>query len=235
LTDFIKEERMSRTLTRRSVITGGGAAVAAVALGSAQPSAQAPAGRFQPARHQQDAWLDAVAGKHRNFIDASTVRGAAEAVLYANNLFEANKNGYTLSDGDVAVVVCMRHFATPFAFTDAMWAKYGTPLCAMLEFSDPKSKRAPSTNLLNSGDYGMAMPNLGNTIPAVTKRGVQFAVCDMATHFLATQLAAATSGNADTIYKDLSTNLIPNSHMVAAGVVAVNRAQEYGYTLLSTL
>ena len=226
---------MSRSLTRRSVIAGGGATVGAIVLGSAHPAAQTAAGRFQPARHQQDAWLDGVAGKHRNFIDASTVRGAAESVLYANNLFEANKNGYTLSDSDVAVVICMRHFATPFAFTDAMWAKYGTPLSAMLEFSDPKSKQAPSTNLLNSGEYGMAMPNLGNTLPAVTKRGVQFAVCDMATHFLAAQLAMAIKGNADAIYKDLASNLIPNSHMVAAGVVAVNRAQEYGYTLLSTL
>jgi len=226
---------MSRALTRRSVITGGGAAVAAVALGPTRLSAQTAAGHFQPARHQQDAWLGAIVGKHRNFIDASTPRGAAEAVLYANNLFEANKNGYALNDSDVAVVVGMRHFATPFAFTDAMWAKYGTPLSAMLEFTDPKSKQAPSTNLLNSGEYGMAMPNLGNTLPAVTKRGVQFAVCDMATHFLATQLALATKGNADAIYKDLASNLIPNSHMVAAGVVAVNRAQEYGYSLLSTL
>jgi len=226
---------MSRTLTRRSVISGGGAAVAAVALGTARPSAQSAAGRFQPARHQQDAWLDAIAGKHRNFIDASTARGAAEAVLYANNLFEANKNGYTLNDSDVAVVICLRHFATPFAFTDAMWAKYGAPLSAMLEFSDPKTKQAPSTNLLNSGEYGLAMPNLGNTLPAVTKRGVQFAVCDMATHFLAAQLASATKGNADAIYKDLAANLIANSHMVAAGVVAVNRAQEYGYSLLGTL
>ncbi len=33
----------------------------------------------------------------------------------------------------------------------------------------------------------------------------------------------------------MAANLIPNSHLVAAGVVAVNRAQEYGYTLLSTL
>jgi len=41
-------------------------------------------------------------------------------------------------------------------------------------------------------------------------------------------------GNADAVYKELVANLIPNSHMVAAGVVAVNRAQEYGFTLLST-
>ena len=29
--------------------------------------------------------------------------------------------------------------------------------------------------------------------------------------------------------------LLPNGHSVAAGVVAVNRAQEYGYTLLTAL
>lgn len=226
----------SRQLTRRAVLTGGGAAAATVVLGSVSASAQssaAPAG-FQPARHQQDAWFDAVPGKHRTFIDASTSRGAAEAMLYANNLFDANKNGYALTDPDVAVVVCLRHFATAFALNDAMWAKYGKPMSALLEFTDPKTKQAPTTNLLNSAEYGMALPNLGNTIPAVTKRGVQFAVCDVATHFIATQLAAA-GGNADAIYKELASNLIPNSHMVPAGVVAVNRAQEHGYTLLTTL
>jgi intracellular sulfur oxidation DsrE/DsrF family protein len=174
-------------------------------------------------------------GRHRNFIDASTVRGAAESMLYANNLYEANKAGYGLSDGDIAVVVCLRHFATAFAFNDAMWAKYGKQMGPMLGFADPNTKQPPSTNLLNSSSYGMAMENLGNTIDKVRNRGTRFAVCDMATHFFATQLAAATKGNADAIYKELAANLIPDSRMVAAGVVAVNRAQEYGYTLLSTL
>jgi hypothetical protein len=62
----------------------------------------------------------------------------------------------------------------------------------------------------------------------------EFAVWDMATQFFAGQLAGS-GGNADDIYKELVANVIPNSHMVAAGVVAVNRAQEYGYTLLTTL
>ena len=226
----------SRQLTRRAVLTGGSAAVAALAVGSpaSAQSASTTTTRFQPARHAQDAWLDAVPGRHRTFIDASTARGAAEAVLYANNLFEANKTGYSLTDRDVAVVVCLRHFATAFAFTDTIWAKYGKPMSALLEFTDPKTKQAPTTNLLLSADYGMMLPNLGNSIPAVTKRGVQFAICDMATHFVATQLAAA-GGTADAIYKELTANLIPSSHLVAAGVVAVNRAQERGYTLLGTL
>lgn len=223
----------ARSLTRRAILTGAGTAAVAAAT-SALPAAQAPAARFTPVRHAQDAWFDALPGKHRNFIDASTARGAAEALLYANNLFDANKGGYGLTDADVAVVICLRHFATAFAFTDVVWAKYGKPMSAMLEFTDPKSKQAPSTNLLNAAEYGMMLPNLGNTIAAVTKRGVQFAVCDAAMHFVSTQLAGA-GGSADAVYRDLSTNLIPASHIVPAGVVAVNRAQEHGYTLLTTL
>jgi hypothetical protein len=222
---------------RRSVISGLGVAAVGVALGSRPLAAQTAGagGRFQPARHQQDAWLDAVAGKHRIFIDASTPRGAGEAILYSNNLYEANKSGYSLGEPDIVVVACMRHFATPFAYNDAMWKKYGSVMSKMIEFTDPKTKQSPSTNLLNSGAYGMALPNLGNTIDSVVKRGTRFAVCDMATHFFAGQIAMATKGNADAVYKELVANTIPNSHMVAAGVVAVNRAQEYGFSLLSTL
>jgi hypothetical protein len=222
---------------RRSVMSGLGVAAVGVALGSRPSSAQTTAGggRFQPARHQQDAWLDAIAGKHRTFIDASTPRGAGEAILYANNLYEANKAGYSLGEPDVVVVACLRHFATPFAYNDAIWKKYGKTLSMMIEFTDPKTKQAPATNLLNSGAYGMALPNLGSTIDSVVKRGTRFAVCDMATHFFAGQIAMATKGTADAVYKELVANLIPNGHMVAAGVVAVNRAQEYGFTLLGTL
>ena len=96
---------------RRSLISGLGVAAVGVAFGSRPLAAQtASGGRFQPARHQQDGWLDAVAGKHRTFIDASTPKGAGEALLYANNLYEANKSGYTLPEADIVVVACMSMF-----------------------------------------------------------------------------------------------------------------------------
>jgi intracellular sulfur oxidation DsrE/DsrF family protein len=34
----------------------------------------------------------------------------------------------------------------------------------------------------------------------------------------------------DDIIKELTEHLVPNSHMVPAGIVAVSRAQERGYT-----
>lgn len=220
---------------RRSFVAGLGSAAAAFAVASGTAGAQTPAARFTPARHQQDAWLDAIAGKHRTFVDAATPRGAGEAVLYANNLYESNKSGYQLPEKDVVVVACYRHFATPFAYNDAIWKKYGKQLSMMIEFTDPKTKQAPSTNLLNATGYDLQLSNFGNTIDSVVKRGTRFAVCDMATHFFAAQLAMMTKGNADAVYKELVGNRIPNSYMVAAGVLAVNRAQEYGYTLLNTL
>jgi intracellular sulfur oxidation DsrE/DsrF family protein len=226
---------------RRSLLSGLGAAVAAVALGSrtargqTRSSTPTPAGRFQPTRHEQDAWLNQVPGKHRTFIDCATVGGAGEGVLYANNLYVANKSGYQLTESDLAIVVCMRHFATVFAYNDAIWGKYGKAISDLVQFTDPKTKQAPSTNLLNSADYGMTMSNLGNTIPSVVKRGTQFAVCDMATQFFSAQVAAVVKANPQELYKEFVANLIPNSHMVAAGVVAVNRSQEYGYTLLTAL
>jgi intracellular sulfur oxidation DsrE/DsrF family protein len=211
------------------------ASAAAFALGSRTAAAQAPPPRFQAARHPQDAWLDSIPGTHRTIIDASTANGAGEAMLYANNLYVANQSGYSLPERGIAVVVCLRHFATVFAFNDQMWAKYGKVMSAIASFTDPKTKEAPASNLLRSAEYGMALPNLGSTIQSVASRGTQFAVCDMATHFFAAQIAMQTGGTADAVYKEMVANTIPNSHMMAAGVVAVNRAQEHGYTLLTTL
>jgi hypothetical protein len=223
------------TSARRSLLSGLGAAVAAFSLGSRTAAAQAPAARFQPARHQQDDWMNALPGRHRTIIDCATVSGAAEGVLYSNNLYVANRNGYQLAENDLAIVVCLRHFATVFAYSDAVWGKYGQAFSNLVQFVDPKTKQAPKTNLLNSADYGLTIPNMGNTIASVVKRGTHFAVCDMATTFISGEVAKAVNANPQALYKEFVSNLIPNSHMVPAGVVAVNRAQEFGYTLLTAL
>ena len=65
--------------------------------------------------------------------------------------------------------------------------------------------------------------------------GTHFAVCGMASRGLASSIAADTGLDADAVYKELMANTIPNSHVVSAGVLAVNRAQEHGYTLLTAL
>ena len=219
--------------TRRSLMTGMGAAVPALALGPSAAHAQGSAGGFRPARHELDAWMDELPGQHRVFIDSATAFGGGEAVLYANNLYQTNQNAYSIDASDLAIVVCFRHFSTVFGYNDAMWAKYGEQLSTMTSFTDPKTEQHATANLLDADDYGMTLPNMGNTITAQVERGAQFAVCQAATRFISGALAEATGGTADDVYEELVANAIPNSRFVSAGVVAMTRAQEYGYSLLS--
>lgn len=225
---------MVKPTTRRTMLTGAAAATA-VALAPQSARAQAPGRRFQPARHTVDEWLDAMPGQHRTIIDCASAASAGAAVLFANNLYVGNQRVYQLEESDVAVVICLRHMATAFAFNDTVWAKYGKALSDAVAFTDPKTGGAPSTNLLDAAGYGGQLPNGGVTIASVVKRGTHFAVCDMATNRLAGVVATATKGVQEAVYTEFVRNLIPNSHLMSAGVVAVNRAQEYGYTLLTSV
>src|SRR5262245_33756046 len=144
----------------------------------------------------------------------------------------ANESGYSLKPGDLAIIVCLRHFATPFGYNDAAWKKYGKVFAGIMQFKDPKTGLPPTSNLMNSADYGFALPNLGTTIPSVLQRGTRFAICDAATNSLATQIAQEMGSKKDDVYKELVASAIPNSRFVPAGVVAVTRAQEYGYSML---
>jgi hypothetical protein len=220
-------------LPRRSFLTHVGTAGAAAAAGlAASGTAHAQtAARFQPARHTQDDWLDALPGKHRLYLDALTAPGAGDALLFATNYLNANKAAYSLADNDSAIVICMRHFATPYVWSDAIWAKYGEAFTALTKLNDPKTSKAPTVNLYQKAEYGMQLNNLGATLDSVIKRGVHFAVCDAASHFIANQIATATKGNAAAIYKEFTENTVANAHYVAAGIVATNRAQERGYAL----
>jgi intracellular sulfur oxidation DsrE/DsrF family protein len=208
---------------RRSFLARIGATAAVLGFGTASTSSAqtqpAAAGRWQPARDAKDDWLDEIPGKHRIFFDVISAQGTSEAQGFADNYLDGSKSGYGLESTDLAVVICLRHFATPFAFGDALWAKYGTVLGESLKITDPKTGQAPIVNTHRTA------------LEALAKRGVRFAVCDMATHRFAGVVARRTAGNADTIYKDMIASVIGSSHLVTAGIIAVNRAQERGYTI----
>lgn len=225
-------------VARRAFVTGLGVGAAALGAGLAacanadeKPAAAAapvqPA-RWQPAREAEDDWLE-LPGRHRLAFDATSAKGAGEALTFVNNYLIANKDGYKLEPSALAVVVILRHFATPFAYNDAMWAKYGTTFSKLIKFTDPKTKKPPRSNLYNAKGYEKLLPNRGTTIGDLVKLGTHSAVCGMATEFFAQTIAKKTGSKPDDIYNELAANLIPNAHMVAAGIVAVNRAQERGY------
>jgi intracellular sulfur oxidation DsrE/DsrF family protein len=211
------------------------ASIAAVGLGGtaiAQVKSTAPP-PWEPARHDKDNWFEELPGKHRLLFDTTTANGFGEALAFASNFMRVNRTDYGLQNSDLAVILVARHRSTAFAYNDAMWAKYGTPMATLSSFEDPKSKSAPKTNVYNSGDYGTSLPNRGVSWDSLAQQGVQMAVCSVATRALAGLIAQAVGGNADAINTELIGNLVSNARMVPAGIVAASRAQERGYSFVS--
>src|SRR5882757_4924186 len=126
---------------------GVAATAAGVTLAASPAGAQAPAAEsFTPARHPQDDWYDQLPGKHRLFFDTTKPDSLEDAIQFSGNFFSANRGDYKLENKDLAVIVCMRHRSAPFAFNDAIWAKYGATLSRRAEFTDPKTKEALKVN-----------------------------------------------------------------------------------------
>ena len=213
-------------ILRRSFLSSLGAAIA---LQPPTLPAQIPGAQpWQPARHAEDDWLDKIPGKHRLVFDTTAPDGLGAALLYSNNFLDTNKNAYGLDYADVALVLVMRHNSTSFAFNDSMWSKYGSVFSRRANFTDPKTKEPPSANLYFSNAAGLS--SNGMTIESIVKRGGHLAVCRLATRNLAGLIATATGSQADKINEELIANVVPNAHMVPAGIVALSRAQERGYT-----
>ncbi len=228
------------TPERRSFLNrlnAGVASLAAIAVGGAAMAQQKPATtttRWQPARHEKDDWFDSLPGKHRLVFDTTTPERMGDALLFANNFMRVNRSDYGLENSDLAVVIVARHRSTPFGYNDAMWAKYGMALAARSKVEDPTTKLAPKRNIYNAEEYGELAANRGTTLDSLFKQGVQLAVCSTSTRGYSRSIAEATGGNPDAIYNELTANLVSNARMVPAGIVAVNRAQERGYSLVST-
>lgn len=223
------ESRMARRwfLTRLGAGVGAvGATVAGSSTLEARPPADAP---FQPARHPQDDWYDKIPGVHRFVFDTTSAEGMGWAMQFAGNFYTSNEQAYGLKDSDLAVLIIARHKSTSFAYNDAIWGKYGAHLAEQAEYVDPKTKQPPAVNIYTS--EGNASPQAGK-MDGLIKKGVQFAVCGMSTHGIAGRIAKATGAQPDAVFKEITSNLVPNSHMVPAGILAVNRAQEYGYTFV---
>jgi intracellular sulfur oxidation DsrE/DsrF family protein len=219
----MKGKSSQSQLARRSFLArmGGGAVLgAAVTAAPASATQSVTEARFQPARHAQDDWLDQIPGQHRSVFDTTTPEGASSAALYAGNYLTANRNAYNLQNADLAQVIVMRHNSTPFAYNDSIWGKYGTPISQQANFTDPKTKM-PATVIVYT-----------RQLQQLIQQGVHLAVCQMATRAYAGAIARATGGNTDMIYEEIVANLLGNSHVVPAGIVAVNRAQERGYTFV---
>lgn len=208
---------------------GMGVGLAGAGVVPAAASQAGAASGWKPARHEQDDWMDQIPGKHRFVFDTTTAEGFAGALQFANNYFMANRNDYGLQDSDLAVIIIARHKSTAFGYNDAIWAKYGAQLSTQSGFTDPQTKEAPKINVYGTAGDGNGQ---GGRLDSLIKRGVRLAVCQMATRAIAGQIARATNQETDAVFQELVANRLANAHMAPAGIVAVNRAQERGYSFV---
>ncbi|HKT97581.1 MAG TPA: hypothetical protein VJS30_13755 [Paraburkholderia sp.] len=209
----------------------GVGAVAGLTLISAKIATASPeTSSGGPTSEPQDAWLDKGGHRHRIVFDTTSATGLGMGMNFATNFFMANHEGYGIPKEDLSVVVIMRHMSTSFAFDDAMWEKYGDYFVSHTEVFDPHTQAAPRINLYRTEFKDAHLPNGKATLVALAQLGARFAVCAMAVTNLAKSIAQSTHGTVDTVLKELEANLVPNSIVVPAGIVAVNRAQEHGYT-----
>jgi len=219
-------DRQTPSPERRSFLSrlnAGAASLAALAMGRVAMAQvkSSPAPRWEPTLHDKDDWMDEIPGKHRMVFDTTTLNGFRDALLWAGNFMLSNRNDYGLESKDLAVIIVARHISTAYGFNNDIWAKYGASLAGQPSSADAQAKEPPKAN-----------PTAA-TLVSLAAQGVQFAVCSMATRRLAGTVARSTGGNTDAAVAELSANLIGNARLVPAGIVAVNRAQERGYSLVT--
>jgi hypothetical protein len=211
-------------MLRRSFFSRMGGVAAALGFvdqkGADAPPPAAP-GSWQPARHDVDKWFDELPGKHRVLFDTWTPTRFSDSLLFAGNIYRGNRDGYGLSEKDLAVIIVVRHNTAPFAFNDAMWAKYNKAFCRRMDWVDPKTQEPPTVNL-----YTRQLTNF-------VTQGLHLGVCNLTTRAYTQIIARETQRSDDEVYKELTSNTVGNAHFVPAGVVAATRAQERGYSIVS--
>jgi intracellular sulfur oxidation DsrE/DsrF family protein len=208
-------------MLRRSFLSRFPAAAALFGLQTPQSASTSRPRAWEPAHHDQDEWLADNMAKHRVIFDTWNAERFPDAVQFAGNVFDTNKTEYDVPNKDLAIVICVRHHTTPFAFNDAMWAKYGKIFTKRMNWVDPTTKEAPTTNIH------------AKRLSTLFGQGLQLAVCNRTTRALVNLISEQTRVKPEDVRKELTSNTLGPSHFVPAGVVAVTRAQERGYANIS--
>jgi hypothetical protein len=115
-----------------------------------------------------------------------------------------DKDQYGLADGDLALVIVVRHGSAPFAFSEALWTKYGKILAANMSANDPVAHPIPTTNVHAARLQGLA------------KQGMRLAVCDLSTRRYAAAIAKETGR---TRTRSTKSRRVRRPRRSAAGVV----------------
>lgn len=177
-----------------------------------------------------DKWLQDLTGKHRQIFDMpKPTQGVG--LLHIRNYIDTYRTAYHAPAKEVNAIGTLYGMSLPMGFTDAMWAKY--PFGQATDSKDAGGQ--PLTrNMFFRPQQGdpFAFGFLDSSIEALQKQNVRFIMCNNALSFWVQQLASKGLGTPEAIRAELVANTLPGIVLVPAMVVAINRAQEHGFSYM---
>ncbi|MDQ3242160.1 MAG: hypothetical protein M3Q09_00295 [Gemmatimonadota bacterium] len=165
-----------------------------------------------------DAWMKPLKGRHRQMFHATAAGDVA--MLMANNFLDAYAGEFAAKPGEVNAVIGVHGGALSLGFSDSAWTKYSLGKASSV--TDPATKEPALKNIFAAGG------RLG--IAESQKRGIVFLMCNTALRLRSRGIAAERGETYEAVYEDLKASLLPGMILVPAMVVALNRAQEAGFT-----
>jgi intracellular sulfur oxidation DsrE/DsrF family protein len=174
-----------------------------------------------------DAWLARLAGEHRVMIHAH--QHLMTALVDARTMLANAREAYGVPESQFSLAVITHGPAIQGMFRDEVWERHA--LGTFYKVNDPKTGAPATRNIYLTPQDGEPSDA---AVAALVKRGVTFVVCNVAVRTLSRRLAAASAGNADTIYEDLSAGLVPGVYLVPDVFVAMQRAQKRGVPYIFT-
>jgi intracellular sulfur oxidation DsrE/DsrF family protein len=204
---------MSNSATpRRGFVARAIAAVTGLAAVPAFAGAVTP----NTAPSPDEAWLQGLTGKHRQYFDVGLLD--IRALSRVANFMDVYGEAYETKDRDVNVVFGAHGAATAMMLNDAMWDRY--ELGRRNTINDAGSRAPARRNMFATG---------GMSVARLQERGVRFIVCMRSIRRLSGELAGQ-GGSAEQVRGELLANVLPGVTPVPAAIVATNRAQEAGLT-----
>jgi len=196
----------------------GRAAAALAALTTGIPAIAGADSLVSGLDEKNDDWMKGLKGKHRQLFHSTTA--TETPMLMASNFLDAYKESVGAKDGEANAVIGIHGGALSMGSNDAARAKYAMGKASSV--TDPATKEPAVRNIF------MNTPPLG--IGTLQSRGVVVIMCNTALRLRSRAIAAERGETYDAVYADLSASRLPGVILVPALVVALNRAQEAGFT-----
>lgn len=220
---------------RRGFLGRLAAAGAALAAGGVALPRAARATTTDDSPH--DAWLSKMNGKHKQFFDSPLPSGALPLV-HVRNYLNAYRDAYKLAPAEVNAAYSLYFMTVPLAFNDAMWAKY--PFGERAQVIDAVNGEPAKRNVFARSSVANGVLGVKGIFPipedasieALQARNTAFLLCNNAFNFWVGAFASAGMGPAAAIRSELEANMLPGIIIVPAMVVAINRAQDRGFTYM---